>query len=56
MMTEKDVLKRMVDDALDNLRYCEEKYGMDAIVTIKYRAKWSILNDLWNELYYDGKY
>ena len=56
MMTEKEVIKIMVVNALGNLRYCEKKYGMDAIVTIKYRAKWSILDDLWNELYYDEEY
>lgn len=56
MMTEKEVIKRMIVNALGNLRYCEEKYGMFAIVTIKYRAKWSILDELWNKLYYDEEY
>ena len=46
----------MIVNALCNLRYCEEKYGRDDIVTIKYRAKWSILDDLWHELYYDEEY
>lgn len=56
MMTEKEVIKRMIVNALGNLRYCEEKYGMFAIVTIKYRAKLSILDELWNKLYYDEEY
>lgn len=55
-MKEKETIKRMIIIAFNASQYCEKKYGKDARITIEFMAQWSILNDLWNVLYYDEKY
>lgn len=52
----KGVIKSKVVQEWEYLRFYDEYLGSNDSLTIRYRARWAILDELWNELYPDEDY
>lgn len=53
-MTNKEKLKKEVNDAWENLIHCENELGKDHSATATARAKWYGLDMAWN-IIFDGE-
>lgn len=47
----KGVIKSKVGKEWEYLKFYDEYLGSNDSLTIRYRVRWAILNELWNELY-----
>lgn len=47
----KGVIKSKVAQEWETLKFYDEYLGSKDSLTIRYRARWAVLDDLWNELY-----
>lgn len=51
MGNEKEIIRKKVTEAWEVLCLYRNIYGIDNDITNRKRMEWSLLDDLWNELY-----
>lgn len=52
----KGVIKSKVVQEWEDLKFYNEYVGSNSSLTIRSRARWAVLDELWNELYPDEDY
>ena len=51
MKTEKEIIRKRVTEAWEILCFYRKVFGIGHDITNRKRMEWSILDNLWNELY-----